>query len=79
MENILLWNGRFQEGSSLCTGEALEGEEGQKPAAAPALGRALLGVPASSRLLPKFRVFGADFTRHPEPACFASSFCVISV
>lgn len=79
MENILLSNGRFQAGCSLCTGEALEGGEGQKPMAAPALGRALLGVPASSRLLPEFGVFGADFTRHPEPACFDSSFCVISV
>lgn len=60
MENILLWDESFQAGSSLCTGEELKEGEGQKPAAAPALVRALLGVPAPGSLLPKFRVFGAS-------------------
>lgn len=52
----------------------------QKPKAAPCL-RALLGVPASGSPLPfpTFRALGADFTRHPEPVWFDSTFCLISV
>ena len=69
-------------GSSLYTSEGLCSASGagrrrgdgrapcKNPRQHPAFIRALLGVPASGSSLPfpKFRVLGADFTRHPEPA-----------
>lgn len=60
----------------LCSASGAGGRRGDgrapcgNPRQHPAFIRALRGVPASGSPLPfpKFRVLGADFTRHPEPA-----------